>query len=229
MDVADEAAPPPEFGQHEQWPARARERSRGWRFVRSCRQHGRERSQFPRSASASPEPTRAGLAESGLTQLLPSLSETVWVGVSAGSMVMSPQSGVVSAAAPDDRTLGVVEISIFPHLDYPVWPGNTLAKTRSGPPRSTDHRWRSMIKPLSPPSPSSTTPSRSSPRAVGHNSPTQLNIRRWGSRFGAALGCRTGVSWSRLRVRCGDTGTVRAGGSWPTDSPPTTCRAPCSA
>ena len=30
------------------------------------------------------------LRESGLVDLLPSLSETVWVGLSAGSMVMTP-------------------------------------------------------------------------------------------------------------------------------------------
>jgi len=68
------------------------------------------------------------LRESGLEDLLPSLSETVWVGVSAGSMVLTPRIGdlfVEWADAPDDRTLGVVEFSIFPHLD--VFPDNTLA------------------------------------------------------------------------------------------------------
>jgi dipeptidase E len=58
--------------------------------------------------------------ESGLAELLPSLPETVWVGVSAGSMVMTPRIGdlfVEWPSAPDDRTLGVVGFSIFPHLD----------------------------------------------------------------------------------------------------------------
>lgn len=32
--------------------------------------------------------------ESGLAALLPSLSETVWVGVSAGSMVLTPRIGI---------------------------------------------------------------------------------------------------------------------------------------
>ena len=59
------------------------------------------------------------MRESGLADLLPSLSETVWVGVSAGSMVMTPRIGddfVTWPSAPDDRTLGVVDFSIFPHL-----------------------------------------------------------------------------------------------------------------
>ncbi|MGD9960727.1 Type 1 glutamine amidotransferase-like domain-containing protein [Nocardioides sp.] len=68
------------------------------------------------------------LRESGLADLLPSLTETVWVGVSAGSMVMTPRIGtefVEWAAAPDDHTLGVVDFSIFPHLG--VFADNTMA------------------------------------------------------------------------------------------------------
>jgi dipeptidase E len=64
---------------------------------------------------------------SGLAELLPSL-DAVWVGVSAGSMVMTPRIGdlfVEWASAPDYRTLGVVDFSIFPHLD--AFPTNTLA------------------------------------------------------------------------------------------------------
>ena len=60
------------------------------------------------------------MRESGLADLLPSLPDTVWVGVSAGSMVMTPRIGdyfVEWAGAPDDRTLGVVDFSIFPHLN----------------------------------------------------------------------------------------------------------------
>ena len=66
---------------------------------------------------------------SGLADLLPSLPETVWVGVSAGSMVMTPRIGtyfVEWPSARDDKTLGAVDFSIFPHLD--VFPGNTLAQ-----------------------------------------------------------------------------------------------------
>ncbi len=68
------------------------------------------------------------MRESGLADLLPSLTDLVWVGVSAGSMVMTPRIGddfVEWPSAPDDRTLGVVDFSIFPHLD--VFPTNTLA------------------------------------------------------------------------------------------------------
>jgi len=69
------------------------------------------------------------MRQSGLADLLPSLPGTVWVGMSAGSMVMTPRIGeyfVEWPAAPDDRTLGIVDFSIFPHLD--VFPHNTLAE-----------------------------------------------------------------------------------------------------
>jgi dipeptidase E len=70
------------------------------------------------------------MRESGLAELLETLSETVWVGVSAGSMVMTPRIGdefVSWPAAPDDRTLGIVDFSIFPHLDNPDLAWNTMA------------------------------------------------------------------------------------------------------
>jgi dipeptidase E len=68
------------------------------------------------------------MRESGLADLLPSLPDTVWVGVSAGSMVLTPRIGnyfVEWPSAPDDRTLGVVGFSIFPHLG--AFATNTLA------------------------------------------------------------------------------------------------------
>jgi dipeptidase E len=71
------------------------------------------------------------MRQSGLAELLPSLPETVWVGVSAGSMVMTPRIGedfVEWPSAPDDRTLGVVDFSIFPHLGHEMMPENTLAQ-----------------------------------------------------------------------------------------------------
>ena len=71
------------------------------------------------------------MRQSGLADLLPSLQDTVWVGVSAGSMVLTPRIGadfVNWPSAPDDRTLGVVDFSIFPHLDHELMPGNTLAE-----------------------------------------------------------------------------------------------------
>ena len=67
------------------------------------------------------------MRESGLAELLPAMADTVWVGVSAGSMVMTPRIGadfVEWPSAKDDRTLGVVDFSIFPHLD--VFPENTM-------------------------------------------------------------------------------------------------------
>jgi dipeptidase E len=70
------------------------------------------------------------MRQSGLVDLLPSLPETVWVGVSAGSMVMTPRIGeyfVEWPSAPDDRTLGIVDFSIFPHLNHEMMPGNTMA------------------------------------------------------------------------------------------------------
>jgi dipeptidase E len=65
--------------------------------------------------------------ESGLAEVLPSLTDTVWVGVSAGSMVMAPRIGdwfVEWPSAPDDRGLGIVDFAIFPHLD--LFPTNTM-------------------------------------------------------------------------------------------------------
>ena len=73
------------------------------------------------------------LEQSGLAALLPELADTVWVGVSAGSMVLTPRVGREfldwQPDGPDD-TLGVVDFSIFPHLDYPGWSNNTLAAAR---------------------------------------------------------------------------------------------------
>jgi dipeptidase E len=71
------------------------------------------------------------MRQSGLADLLPLLRETVWVGVSAGSMVMTPRIGdfFVEWTSPtgNDSTLGVVEFSIFPHLGHELMPGNTMA------------------------------------------------------------------------------------------------------
>lgn len=67
--------------------------------------------------------------ESGLEEVLPSLADTVWVGLSAGSMVLTPRIGadfVAWPSAPHDRTLGLVDFSIFPHLDEV--PENSLAE-----------------------------------------------------------------------------------------------------
>ncbi|TNC44642.1 Type 1 glutamine amidotransferase-like domain-containing protein [Mumia zhuanghuii] len=69
------------------------------------------------------------IRQSGLANVLPSLRDTVWVGLSAGSMALTPRIGaefVEWPSAPDDRTLGVVDFSIFPHLG--IEPDNTLAR-----------------------------------------------------------------------------------------------------
>jgi dipeptidase E len=71
------------------------------------------------------------MRQSGLADLLPSLRETVYVGLSAGSMVMAPSVGedFVHWKPPtgDDSTLGLVDFAMFPHLDHPSLPENTLA------------------------------------------------------------------------------------------------------
>lgn len=72
------------------------------------------------------------LRESGLADLLSDLDHLVWVGLSAGSMVMTPRIGdeFVATNPPftaDDKTLGLVDFSIFPHLDHPGFAGNTMA------------------------------------------------------------------------------------------------------
>ena len=72
------------------------------------------------------------MRQSGLADLLPSLRETVWVGFSAGSMVMTPRIGAdfVGWKPPtgDDRALGIVDFSIFPHLGHELMPDNTMAE-----------------------------------------------------------------------------------------------------
>ena len=75
------------------------------------------------------------LRESGLADLLPSLSDTVWVGLSAGSMVLTPQVGddFIQWRPPggDDSTLGVVDFSICPHVNGEGRPGNTMAEVEA--------------------------------------------------------------------------------------------------
>jgi dipeptidase E len=89
------------------------------------------------------------MRQSGLAELLPELHDTVWVGVSAGSMVMTPRIGREFVDwRPDgtDETLGVVDFSIFPHLDYPGWTENSTESARrwaaklSGPAYAIDEQ-----------------------------------------------------------------------------------------
>ena len=71
------------------------------------------------------------MRESGLADLLPSLRETVWVGFSAGSVVMT--SGIweefIHWTPPTggDEPLGIVDFSIFPHLDHELLPAHSMA------------------------------------------------------------------------------------------------------
>ncbi|HLN65056.1 MAG TPA: Type 1 glutamine amidotransferase-like domain-containing protein [Symbiobacteriaceae bacterium] len=71
------------------------------------------------------------MRQSGLADLLPSLSKMVYVGLSAGSMVMAPNIGewFVGWKPPTggDKTLGMVDFAIFPHLDHEMLPWNTMA------------------------------------------------------------------------------------------------------
>jgi dipeptidase E len=71
------------------------------------------------------------MRQSGLADLLPSLRETVWAGLSAGSMVLTPRIGEDFVGwqppAGSDSTLGFVDFSIFPHLDHEDLPNNSMA------------------------------------------------------------------------------------------------------
>lgn len=71
---------------------------------------------------------------SGLDTLFPQLASTVWVGMSAGSMVMTPRIGrefvgwrPAGDDEVDDAALGLVDFSICPHLAPDGEPGNSRA------------------------------------------------------------------------------------------------------
>ncbi|MBK8027332.1 MAG: Type 1 glutamine amidotransferase-like domain-containing protein [Chloroflexi bacterium] len=70
------------------------------------------------------------MRQSGLADLLPSLG-AVYVGLSAGSMVMAPNIGkyFVGWTPPTggDETLGLVDFAMFPHLDHEMLPHNSMA------------------------------------------------------------------------------------------------------
>ncbi len=71
------------------------------------------------------------MRESGLADLLPTYPG-VYVGFSAGSMIMAPRIGddFVGWTPPGggtDETLGLVDFAIFPHVDHPELPDNTMA------------------------------------------------------------------------------------------------------
>jgi dipeptidase E len=72
------------------------------------------------------------IRESGLADLLPTLTDAVWVGLSAGSMVMTPEVGddFIQWQPPngDHSALGLVDFSICPHLAPDGMPGNSMAE-----------------------------------------------------------------------------------------------------
>lgn len=72
------------------------------------------------------------MRQSVLAALLPSLERTVWVGLSAGSMVMTPGVGdefveMKPSITGSEATLGIVPFSIFTHMDHPGFDENTMA------------------------------------------------------------------------------------------------------
>ncbi|MCG5463799.1 Type 1 glutamine amidotransferase-like domain-containing protein [Micromonospora sp. MED01] len=87
------------------------------------------------------------LRQSGLADLLPSLSDTVYVGVSAGSIAVTPyncDAEFDSQFVPDgsdmaqgaDRALGLVDFTLYPHLNHPDMEDTEL---------STIQKWASGI------------------------------------------------------------------------------------
>lgn len=75
------------------------------------------------------------MRESGFVDLIPSLTETVWVGLSSGSMVMTPEVGedFIQWRPPngDTSTLGLVDFSICPHLAPDGMRGNSMAEAEA--------------------------------------------------------------------------------------------------
>jgi dipeptidase E len=75
------------------------------------------------------------MRESGLADLLPSLDHTVYVGVSAGSMVAAPTFGE-TYDDPDepfviDKGLGLVDFALLPHFDEADHPESSAVKVQT--------------------------------------------------------------------------------------------------
>lgn len=70
------------------------------------------------------------MRESGLADLLPSLRRTVYVGVSAGSMVTAPIFGETYDDPPFviAKGLGLVDFALLPHVDHADHPESSMAK-----------------------------------------------------------------------------------------------------
>jgi dipeptidase E len=78
------------------------------------------------------------LRRSGLADLLPSLTDTVYVGVSAGSIAVTPYNCDAAfdlafvpegseMAAEAETALGLVDFTLYPHLGHPDMPDTSLA------------------------------------------------------------------------------------------------------
>lgn len=78
------------------------------------------------------------MRQSGLASLLPSLSKTVYVGVSAGSIAVTPYNCDAEfnlefvptgsdMALGAERALGLVDFTLYPHLDREDMPDTSLA------------------------------------------------------------------------------------------------------
>jgi hypothetical protein len=112
------------------------------------------------------------MRQSGLADLLPSLRETVWVGLSAGSMVMTPNVGedVVIWKPP---TGGPQSAGNRRLLDLPAPGPRSSAGEHHGRRRTVGRRLvvRRTRSTMRPPSKWSTAASKSSPRGTGNCSP----------------------------------------------------------
>ncbi|WP_262315246.1 Type 1 glutamine amidotransferase-like domain-containing protein [Lacticaseibacillus parakribbianus] len=74
------------------------------------------------------------LRRAGLADLLPTLAHKVWVGISAGSMVVAPRIGQffttwAPPSGPTDAGLGWLDLAIFPHLN--LFEENNLTNARA--------------------------------------------------------------------------------------------------
>jgi dipeptidase E len=79
------------------------------------------------------------MRESGLADLLPTLTDTVYVGVSAGSIAVTPYNCDAEfdlqfvpdgsdMAADAERGLGIVDFTLYPHLGDPDMPDTALER-----------------------------------------------------------------------------------------------------
>lgn len=75
------------------------------------------------------------MLESGLADLLPSLPNTVYVGISAGSMVTAPTFGETyddpNSPYVITKGLGLVDFALLPHVDHKDHPESSMAKVAS--------------------------------------------------------------------------------------------------